>query len=306
VAFAYPETLGAGILDTVLGTKENRAFEALLSIAMPDTYGANWMQQISPITYAEALKIAKSLPYYYKRGYAFRDWKSFSPAIKKAFPKIPGIKISVYLNMLTGISSQRYPAYIELLKTGVWKYEAVSEQVIAMKTKELETAAEEITDKLRRGVGAIAESSKTIVDAASDVLPWYLKPKVLLPIGIGAAVLFLLGYSGAGKMIFRPKEKKLDYLPNPISKSDAAIEKFKEFHDRAPKRTKRIPRIDTEHLTQLGDALEIGYRSKKWTGKNENYLHRFGKGVSLMCTPDGKNLIISGGKLGVSDRGIIN
>jgi len=90
------------------------------------------------------------------------------------------------------------------------------------------------------------------------------------------------------------------------SPREKAKEAYKVFTDFEPKKTKAIPYIDCEELAELGDALQIGYRSKKWTGRKENYLHDFSKGVKLMCTPDRKTLIITGGNMSVEDVGIVN
>jgi hypothetical protein len=129
-----------------------------------------------------------------------------------------------------------------------------------------------------------------------------LNPKLLLPLGLAGLAWFYI----APLMPRRPRYKK-----NPISKREAqkklqkdAEEKYLEFHAKPPRRRKKIMLPDLGEMVELGSALEIGYRSKKWTGKAENYLHKFGKKVSLLASADGKALVITGGDLNVESRGI--
>ena len=86
----------------------------------------------------------------------------------------------------------------------------------------------------------------------------------------------------------------------------AAAKMYETFTDLPAKRLTKIPKIDCSSLAKLGDGLEIMYRSKKWTGKNENYLHKFGRGVKMYSTPDGKTLVLAGGKMKLTSRGIEN
>lgn len=76
------------------------------------------------------------------------------------------------------------------------------------------------------------------------------------------------------------------------------------FHDKAPKKRYSIPKIDTKELVFLGRGLDIGYKSDKWTGQNQNYLHNFGKRIKLFATSDGKSLILKGPGLFINKNGI--
>ena len=102
-------------------------------------------------------------------------------------------------------------------------------------------------------------------------------------------------------------------MKNPIERKDlkptveARTEKlYKAFHQLPVKRRKSITLPDTAGLVELGEALEIGYRSAKYDGKKKNYLHKFGKGVKLYSTADAKGLLVCGGKMEVQDVGIVN
>ena len=57
-------------------------------------------------------------------------------------------------------------------------------------------------------------------------------------------------------------------------------------------------------VTYLGDAYSIKYEStKKLYGvhKKRLYEHHMGKGVKIYLHPDGKSLLITGGKFRVTD-----
>jgi hypothetical protein len=152
--------------------------------------------------------------------------------------------------------------------------------------------AEAAKDTAKETIETIAKGAGSALKTLEENLPWFLKLKLIIPAG-----LLILGY------LYLPKPKKRpDYKKNPISKK--AVQKFEEFHDRPPKKIKSMPEIDTKNLVDLGQALEIGYKSKKWTGKNENYLHEFKKNVRLYSTDNGKHLIISGKNLNVAAEGI--
>lgn len=301
----FPMFSGA-LFDSVIGDKTENAYKAFLDIAMPESYGETWIDSLKPLTRKNLISILKTLPYYFKRGYAFQDWKGYAPGVKKAFPSLPAVRVSAFLAMVAGINAAKYPAYVNLIKTGQWSREAVEQQTSARRSEMVENASYEVADKIKRGVGAVASTGAEIIESASDALPWYAKPKIIIPVLGIAGVLFLLGYSGLGKRLFRSRKSEPEYLQNPVSKRAKVLEKYEEFHGFKARRARSIKRIDTDNLAELGSALEIGYRSGKWDGKKRNYLHKFGKGVKLMSTPDGKALIITGGKLGVNDRGIIN
>lgn len=80
---------------------------------------------------------------------------------------------------------------------------------------------------------------------------------------------------------------------------------FSDFHDRNADKVYSIPRVETKELTKLGKGLCIGYESDKWDEGDQNYLHDFETDPELFSTSDGKTLILTGGNLNVTKRGII-
>ena len=297
----YPAPLEGNILTDIFSSREDAAYDTMLSVALPAVYGSNWLSQLYPLTRSNVLALAKNLSYYHLRGYAYGDWRSIKAAVQKAFPSLDPVRVSAALAMLEGLPADRYPAYIQLIRTGKWMKDEAKAQGGQTRTETLTSVADSVKDKVAQGTREIAKTFADTASYALQDLPWFLQPKFLLIGGAVVGGLFLLGYSGVGKALIRPK-----YKTNPVPRSELAARKYREFHGFNPGKTVRIPEIDTSHLTELGKALEIGYRSGKWTGKPENYLHQFGKGVRLMATPDGKALVISGGQLDVKDVGIVN
>lgn len=305
IVLAHPRRFpgfSGDLLDTLnpFSSRVDSAYKNILNVVFPVLYGENWLSQLAPLSWDDCLLILKNTTYYYKRGYAFADWRGISPAIKKAFPNFSPLKVSSLLAMISGIPETKYPAYVHLLKTGDWNKDKVAEQVSTKKLDAISDFSYELTDKVKRGASAIATTGTEVIESASENLPFYLKPKIMVPALLVIGILIALGYSGVGKRIFSRRE---EYQKNPI---DKAVKKYKEFHAFSPKKIRKIPKIETGSLVELGKALDISYQSNKWTGKKENYIHEFGKGVKLMATPNGKHLLLSGGKLGVTERGIIN
>jgi len=241
----------------------------------------------------QILTVISKLPYYYNLGYGFKDWPKFKDSLYKVLPTFPQMEIAKVLSFITGITKEENPKAFEWLV----KKNKIESQIVAEQkqrkidiTKKNAYATQEIVDKLKRGSGAIQSTLKSGLNA--------LKPYLIL----GA-----LGYGGY-YLYKKGAFKKREYVKNPIKKSKAekAVEKYIEFHDRKPSKRIEIEPIETDELIYLGNALEIGYESKKWTGNNENYLHEFGKGVKVYQTLDGKSLVISGGKMRVKSQGITN
>lgn len=89
---------------------------------------------------------------------------------------------------------------------------------------------------------------------------------------------------------------------------DQAIDNFEEFHARDLDHEPFVLDIEIgDSLTYLGKADSITYESDKWDkGKQNLYIHEFGEDVHLYCTADKKTLLITGGKLTVTHRGIEN
>lgn len=202
--------------------------------------------------------------------------------------------ILVLLMFLEDLTDQLHKDWL-FGKVGIPSYTTAARQTAA----NIATRAQSVTQDTAREFVATAARA---LDEAGAALPWYLNPKLLLPIGLAGLAFFYI----APLMPPRPKYKK-----NPISKREAqkklqkdAEEKYLEFHAKPPRRRKKILLPDFGEMVELGSALEIGYRSKKWTGKAENYLHKFGKKVNLLASADGKALVITGGALNVESRGI--
>jgi hypothetical protein len=305
IVLAHPRRFpgfSGDLLDALnpFGSRVDAAYRNILNVVLPALYGADVLKQLSPLSFNDCLVILKNVSYYYKRGYAFTDWRTIFPSVKKAFPGFDPVRVGALLAYIAGIPETKYPAYVHLLKTGEWNKDKVAEQVSTKKLDAISDFSYELTDKVKRGASAIATTGTEVIESASENLPFYLKPKIMVPALLVIGILIALGYSGIGKRVFSRRE---EYQKNPI---DKAVKKYKEFHAFSPKKIRKIPKIDTSHLVKLGKALDISYQSHKWTGKKENYIHEFGKGVELMATPDGKHLLLSGGKLGVTERGIIN
>ncbi len=87
--------------------------------------------------------------------------------------------------------------------------------------------------------------------------------------------------------------------------------RYRAFHGHGV-RKRRVLRVNPiRELVELGEAVEIVYRSDKLhgggDGKLAEYEHKFARGTKLYCTPDGKHvLMIHGPRLRVSEPGIIN
>lgn len=168
-------------------------------------------------------------------------------------------------------------------------------------------------------VGIVARSAAEVVQAADQALPWYMKPKTLLIVAALGGVSYLAFTTGiarkaAGAALGAASRRVngKEYQSNPIKMSRkeraaAAADKVYEiFHDKKPDKAYFLPPIDFDSCAELGKALEIGYESDKWTGKKQNYLHKFGRGVKIYATADQKALIIHGGKMSVESQGITN
>lgn len=83
-----------------------------------------------------------------------------------------------------------------------------------------------------------------------------------------------------------------------------AVKNFKRFHGRTPERTSGFSFTMPKSVTYLGDAYSIKYEStKRLNGvhKLRLYEHKMGKGVKIYLHPDGKSLIVTGGKFRVTD-----
>ena len=288
-----PETLGfvpivaAGIY---LAIKESQADQKILNAF--DSMYTNWLQSVG-IARDKALEIVRAAVALYKAGMS-RDrsnLRTVRDAIKTKLPGVDSLAVTKILMYLEGITKSNNPvlaAYMTPEGRTIQSYKTA--------------AAQELQDRAESIKAGAVDTIKEAAQSVTESLPWYAKPKILAG---AAAVGILLWYFNSAKGLvnfIRPK-----YQSNPVkSKREAARKMYKVFNDAEPRKTLQIPHVDADELAHLGTALEIGYKSKKWTGKNANYLHQFGKGVKLYATPDGKYLVIGGGQMSVKENGINN
>jgi hypothetical protein len=83
-----------------------------------------------------------------------------------------------------------------------------------------------------------------------------------------------------------------------------SLRNFQKFHGRRPTKFTSIDFTMPRSLTYLGDAYAIEYESdKKLKGVHRRrlYRHKTGPGVKIYLHPNGKSLIITGGKFRVTD-----
>ena len=243
--------------------------------------------------------------YYYRAGYSrARDKaKGLRDTIARDMKATAAESAGILrlLLMLEVIQKPEFPLLATYLSPEKITVSTMTDAAKASVSQGASAAADHLKQVAKETVKDSFSLVSSAVDTVNAAAPWYLKPKVLLPIGLAAAFLFYgLPLLKAARAV-RPK-----YLANPIPAARVkARKKYKEFHAATPKKTVAISQIDTSELVELGKALEIGYKSKKWEGKNHNYLHKFGRGVRLCSTADGSALVIVGGKLDTTERGIV-
>lgn len=243
--------------------------------------------------------------FYYRKGYsrARAKAKALRDAIAKDMGATAAEKSSILrlLLMMEAIQKPEYPVLATYLSPGKVGLSTIAAGAGAAVSQTAAKAADHLKQVAKETVQDTGKLISSAVDVVNDAAPWYLKPKILLPLGIAAVALFY-----GMPMLKAAKAARPRYLANPIPASRVrARKKYKEFHAADPKKTVSVSEIDTSELVELGKALEIGYKSKKWEGRNNNYLHKFGRGVRLCATADGKALVIVGGKLDTTERGIV-
>lgn len=260
------------------------------------------------MTKPRALVAIGKAAFYYRNGYSrSRDKaKALRDAISKDMKATAAEKIGV-LRLLLFLEEIKKPEF-PLLATYL-SPEKISVSTVATAAKEsVKQTAAKVADRVKDAAAETLKDTaglvKSSIETVSSALPWYLSPKLLVPVAAGVLLLIygrplfalLKGSAGAARK----------YISNPLPpKRKAAADKYEEFNGFKAGRRISIPEIDTSELVELGRPLEIGYKSKKWTGKAADYLHEFeGKGLKLLCTPDGKTLILTGPGLRVTNRGI--
>lgn len=116
--------------------------------------------------------------------------------------------------------------------------------------------------------------------------------------------------------LWSPKYKAIVAIPDPeekiklsrVMRDGGAARLFEIFASRAARETHEIS-ISGHRLQKLGKAKHIVYRSDKWSGKKEDYIHDFKNGVNIYCGPSLKNpkvFLCFGGKLTCTERGLVN
>lgn len=85
---------------------------------------------------------------------------------------------------------------------------------------------------------------------------------------------------------------------------DAARKLSRDFHDAEPTRITRVKAPSTQVAMVLGVLEGVIYRTPDGT----KYLHEFrgGSRPKLAATHDGRQLIVSGGRYRMTDRGIVD
>jgi hypothetical protein len=83
---------------------------------------------------------------------------------------------------------------------------------------------------------------------------------------------------------------------------------FERWHGFAPSGVQRLrTRATPRTLVQLGELVEVVYRSDKWSGKPQLYRHKTKRPHPRLCTgPDARGLYLLGGKTRVTERGLVD
>lgn len=65
-------------------------------------------------------------------------------------------------------------------------------------------------------------------------------------------------------------------------------------------------RVIPDTLVFLGEVVEIVYRSNKWGGEDKLYIHKTSKPNPVLATdPEGRALYLVGGRMKVTERGLV-
>lgn len=283
---------------TALGS----SYEEDILSALESIYDRPLLQ--TGLTRSEALNVIWKAAAYYRKGYprtkdrakGLRDQIAKEMKISDAKKKTGILSMLLFLESIT---RDKYPVLAAYLETGSV---TAGDRAQAIKTAASNAASATVEHLKTVATETISDATglvKNAATAANDALPWYLKPKLLIPVGLAAVALF---YGGP---LLRMLPRRREYRKNPVSNREAARAQYKKFHDREPDRDFTIPAIDTRELAFVGQALCVGYGSDKWGGKKADYLHDFeDENINVYQTADGKALVIAGGDLRVTRRGI--
>ena len=106
----------------------------------------------------------------------------------------------------------------------------------------------------------------------------------------------------------RKKNPELLVLLNPLAKT--ALQAFERFHWRQPAEAVdvKVPNgVSAKHLVRLGDLDEVRYSTDGHSERSKiskRWSHKFTDKPHLCTTPEGDVLIIFGGGLKVTPRGV--
>ena len=84
---------------------------------------------------------------------------------------------------------------------------------------------------------------------------------------------------------------------------------FEMWHGFGPSDLERVRlgRQVPSVLVKIGELAAVEYVSNKWTGKQERYRHVLKKPRPLLCTgPDAKGVFVVGGRVKVTERGLVD
>ena len=269
-----------------------------ITAALNELYG-NWADQLKVGT-IDRTRLIGAIVDEYKDGYT-RAPSAKLPIATKIGTKlgIPRLEVLKAIGFLEGVTKEKYPNAAAYMSPEGASLATMAQGIAVSKQNAVASVKEGLQDTKNEFIATVKEG----VTGLANIGPWYARPVVVMPILLGIAAIFYFDKIKA----FLPKKKSQSFLKNPISKKQAAAAAMYEKFSALPAKKRRaIPAIDTEEMATLGGALDLSYRSNKWTGKPENYIHKFGKGVKVHVTGDGKALVITGGKMIMTDRGIEN
>ncbi len=89
-----------------------------------------------------------------------------------------------------------------------------------------------------------------------------------------------------------------------MKRASQAEKVYQKFHGRGSSRKTMVDFSPPKSLVSLGRAVAVEYESSKrlyGTHKPRLYRHKFGSGVQILAHPNGKWLLVYGGRFRISD-----
>lgn len=177
-----------------------------------------------------------------------------------------------------------------------------------------------LTDQAPRGGNPLATRGKSRAKYQHRRLkaPGKLDQRSLRTVRSGAARVIV----GCPKGKYEPRKKrckvgtrakavlklKRKRNPAPPAELGAAVRTFRMFHGFAPRHLTPVHgRSELPHaLVELGELVEVTYRSNKFDRRPRDYVHRFGTPRPKLCTgPRARGLHVVGGRYRLTARGIV-